>query len=1135
MLTARVTRRLAPALVLLLSCGGGDLVLPAEGEPAAIEVVQGDAQSGRVGLPLAEPVVGRVTDSQGRPVVDVSVAFAFTTDGTDATVAPDAATTNADGRASFQVVMGARVGESRAELRVLTAGGQRTLTAPVRFTAVSSDANLLQLVSGDDQSAPVGGVLAEPLVVQVTDGFGNPVPGVSIAWTPNGGGSVSVATTTTGSDGLASVVRTLGPSAGTQQTAASAPGLAGSPVVFMHTATAGAAAVLEKVSGDGQSAVVGTSLPEPLVVSARDGDGNAVVGLAVAWVGGSGGGSLTPATSLTDAAGRASTQWTLGSGTGTNTATAVVSGVGTVGFTATALPGTPPGLSLETQPPASAQHGVALSRRPVVQLREPDGSFRRQSGVQVSVSVVEGGATLRGTLARTTGGDGRVEFRDLALAGPPGTYTLAFAATGFTGVTSSAIVLTRASTTTTIRSDDPDPSAVGAPVRVRFEVTSPGGTPGGSVTVSSDDGASCSASVAAGECTLTLTAAGTRTLTAAYAGDTQFEGSFASENHRVDVPPQPLLALRTQPSATATVGQAFARQPVVQLRAAGGSDLKTSGISVTAEVASGGGSLGGTTTRTTDNDGRATFTDLSIGGAAGSHTLRFRATGFTDVTSDPVDVQAAGPVSTTTTITAHDPDPSEIGQAVTVRYTVAAAAGTPTGTVTVSASATESCLGSVAAGSCSLTLTTPGDRTLTAAYAGDGSFAASTINAAHTVRAAPPPPVVPSASTSTIQVKDATLDLGKETDVTVVVRDASNATLENITVTLSATGSGNTTTPGSVTTSKNGEAKFKFLSLGAGLNTLTAVAGGVTLQAQPTISVAQASTTTNVVSDAPDPSTPGASVTVQFAVTSDAGTPTGSVTVTGDGQSCQGSLAPSGAQGSCTLTLTTAGTVTLVATYSGDANFISSQDQESHTVAAATLVLATQPSTSATSGLPFDRQPQVQLRGADGNSLAQAGVTITAGLSSGTGSLIGTVSGTTDASGRVTFTDLGISGSGSDFTTSFTASGFAAVTSATITVATAPTSTSILSDDPDPSAVGQDVTVAFRVTSSRGTPTGSVNISDQNGPLCTGPLTDGAGSCTTSFDSPGDRTLTASYAGNSTFDSSDGTASHTVTAPEAGV
>jgi hypothetical protein len=916
-------------VVLLLACGGADLVLPGDAEPAAIEVLQGSPQSGRVGSALSEPVVARVTDSQGRPVVAARVALVFTSAAAGTASVPDTGSTDADGRASFEVVLGDRVGEVGAEVRVSTAGGQHTLSAPLLFTAVSADANELLLVSGDNQTGLVGGPLQEPLVVQVTDAFGNPIAGVPIGWSVEGGGTVSETTTATGQDGLASVERVLGPDAGIQRAIASAPGLAGSPLAFVHTARAGSASRLEPVSGDGQSALVGTSLPAPLVVRARDAAGNPVAGLAVAWVVGSGGGQLVPATSLTDEQGLASTTWTLGATPQVNTATAVISGVGTVAFTATADPGTPPSLALETQPPATAVRGVALSRPPVVQLREPDGSPRRLSGVRVSVAPVGAGVVLRGTTSRTTDSDGRVEFGDLALEGPPGSYPLAFAAAEYAGVTSSPIALERAPTATTILSDDPDPSAPGVAVLVQYRVESPGGTPVGAVRVTSDDGASCTGTVADGECSLAFTQSGSRTLTATFTGATEFADSRDTETHAVEVPAASILAVRTQPSASAVQGVVFDRQPVVQLRDGRGADLRTAGVQVTASIASGGGTLGGTLTATTGADGRAAFTDLFIGGATGAHTLRFTAVGYTEAISDPIAVAA-------------------------------------------------------------------------------------------------PPPAVPSATLSTVTVAKPALDLGEHTDVTVTVRDESGAVLAGVSVTLSATGSGNTITPAQQTSDKNGVARFSFSASEAGARTLTAEAGGVTIVQQPTVTVAQGSTQTRITSDDPDPSEPGALITVRFTVTSAQGQPAGDVTVSSSGGGgCSGTVA----QGSCTFALTAAGSVILTATYAGNASFTGSSDTESHAVAVPSLEVRTQPSNSAKPDKPFRRQPEIQLRGADGRELERSGVAVTATVASGPGGLTGTTTILTDAKGRARFDDLALSGAPGTYVLEFSATGFAPATS----------------------------------------------------------------------------------------------------------
>ena len=100
---------------------------------------------------------------------------------------------------------------------------------------------------------------------------------------------------------------------------------------------------------------------------------------------------------------------------------------------------------------------------------------------------------------------------------------------------SDSVTVGKANTTTTITSDDPDPSAGGEAVSVDFTVVSTaGGTPTGDVEVS-DGVDSCTATVADGSCDITLTTVGARTLTAEYAGDDDFNGSTsAGEAHTVE-------------------------------------------------------------------------------------------------------------------------------------------------------------------------------------------------------------------------------------------------------------------------------------------------------------------------------------------------------------------------------------------------------------------------------------------------------------------------------------------------------------------------------------------------------------------------------------------------------------------------
>ena len=97
------------------------------------------------------------------------------------------------------------------------------------------------------------------------------------------------------------------------------------------------------------------------------------------------------------------------------------------------------------------------------------------------------------------------------------------------------------------------------------------------------------------------------------------------------------LTITTQPSAIDTSGVPFSRQPAIQLQDASGNSVGKANVVITADIASGSGTVGGTSVATTTSDGLATFTDLRIIGS-GSHTLRFRSGSLTAATTNSVTV-----------------------------------------------------------------------------------------------------------------------------------------------------------------------------------------------------------------------------------------------------------------------------------------------------------------------------------------------------------------------------------------------------------------------------------------------------------------------------------------------------------------
>jgi Bacterial Ig-like domain (group 3)/Kelch motif len=97
-------------------------------------------------------------------------------------------------------------------------------------------------------------------------------------------------------------------------------------------------------------------------------------------------------------------------------------------------------------------------------------------------------------------------------------------------------------------------------------------------------------------------------------------------------------------------------------------------------------------------------------------------------------------------------------------------------------------------------------------------------------------------------------------------------------------------------------------------------------------------------------------------------------------------------------------------------------------------------------------------------------------------------------------------------------------------VVKANTHTMIAADHPDPSFLGQPITVTFTVTSPFGVPTGSVLVTASNGLVsCSGGLTNGSGKCSLTFNTVGTYTLTTTYSGDASFNPSSNSQPHAVT------
>ena len=223
--------------VALAGCAADSLVLPSEGDPALVSVVQGAGQQGLAGTALSESLAILITDGQNRPVVNQPVGFVLTGGGS---VAPVGVVTDGDGTARFRWVLGPTAGLQSLEVGVSADG---TLAPKTTVTAMAEPGpvNAIESVKGNGQTGQAGLVLPESLVVRLIDGFGNPVPGEDVTWHAVNG-SLDRQTTTTDVAGLAAVSWTLGSTSGAQSATAAFVGANGSPVTFDATATPGGSA-----------------------------------------------------------------------------------------------------------------------------------------------------------------------------------------------------------------------------------------------------------------------------------------------------------------------------------------------------------------------------------------------------------------------------------------------------------------------------------------------------------------------------------------------------------------------------------------------------------------------------------------------------------------------------------------------------------------------------------------------------------------------------------------------------------------------------------------------------------------------------------------------------------------------------
>ena len=705
------------------------------------------------------------------------------------------------------------------------------------------------------------------------------------------------------------------------------------------------------------------------------------------------------------------------------------------------------------------------------------------------------GATPLGTVA-LAGGSAVLNVSTLSV----GAHSLTaqyLGSSDFTGSTSAASSQTvnQASTTTTVASS-PNPTVFGqtATFTATVVVNPPGaGTATGSVEFFDGAASLGTGTLSGGTASVTSAAlaVGAHTITAQYLGSADFTGSTsAASTHTVNT------------AATAT---SLTSSPNPTLF--GQSTTLTASVSVTAP---GAGTVGGTveffdgaTPLGTSPvvSGSATFSTSTL--SVGSHNLTavYSGDGSFSGSTSAVHVHDVNVAATTVTLTT-TPNPSVTGQSVSLSASVSPTAAT--GSIEFFDGATSLGLATLSGGSASISVSdfSVGTHVLTAAYAGDGTYTASTSAAVNQV-------VNPGSTTTTVSTSPNPTVFGQSTTISIAVAadpPAAGTATGSVELFDGVTSLG--TFPlvgGSVSTSVS--------SLTVGTHLLSAVysgdagfSGSTSATHSHTVNTAATSTT---LASSPNPTVFGQSTTLTATVAvvaPGAGSPSGTVEFF-DGVTSLGTSPLSGSSATLSVSSLGTGAHNLTAVFSGGGAFTGSTSAvHSHTVNPAST------STAVASSL-------------NPSAFGQS-VTFTATVAvdaPGAGSPSGTVSFFDGASllgssplssGTATFSTSALAAGTHSITAAYSGdTDFTASTSATLSQVVNAAATSVtLTAAPDPGVYLDPETLTATVSPSAAT--GTVQFFDGLVSLGTSPVSGGVATLITSSLSVDVHSLTAVYSGD---------------------
>ncbi|MEO8908686.1 MAG: Ig-like domain-containing protein [Gemmatimonadaceae bacterium] len=303
------------------------LAIQAEADPVAGNtrvVALTDSLSGQAGQELADTVSIRVTDTTGRVLADVPVRWSVLGGGSIRAVD---LRTDSLGVASARWTLAKKTGMQRARAQVGVAPGLGIPPVTIVASATAGSAAAIVVAAGDGQRGSAGAELPKAVVLKVVDENGSGVIGVMLALAPSGG-MVSDSALTTDSLGYVRTRWTLGHSAGEYTLGVHVDGVK-KLVKLVARAVPAAPANLAFDDVPGDKRLRESAKQRRLVAVVTDVYGNPVPDARVNFSVKSG--TVTPARTVSDAKGRASVTWKLGSKPGEQTLTGMVRGTDVTG------------------------------------------------------------------------------------------------------------------------------------------------------------------------------------------------------------------------------------------------------------------------------------------------------------------------------------------------------------------------------------------------------------------------------------------------------------------------------------------------------------------------------------------------------------------------------------------------------------------------------------------------------------------------------------------------------------------------------------------------------------------------------------------------------------------------------------